>query len=272
MPRSCRSLLLILLTAAAAPAAARAQSLWLDPAGAGGFQLEFLHPSVDGYSAASGAVFFGLRAPLGRRVALVGELPVAHGDIRVGVEGVELRGEAVTPGNPWIGVEIGSPGSDLQVALGGRIALIDSVDAATSIGFLADPIDRPEAFLAQTGSLTARVIWRGFDDAGRGVLLHGGVSGWIPTDDGETVLQGSYGARLALAGPVVSAVAGITGRANLSADDRSLAERTLHQLGLAVALELGPLRPGAEIRFHLDENFRDGTDWVLGLFVALRTS
>ena len=272
MPGPRRALPLLLLAIAALPAPARAQSLWLDPTGAGGFQLEFLHPAVDGYSPASGAVFLGLRAPLGSRLALVGELPVAHGDLRVGSGGVEFRGEAVSPGNPWIGLEIGSPGSDLQVALGGRIALVDSVDAATSIGFLADPIDRPEAFLARTASVTGRVLWRGFDAAGRGVLLHGGVSGWIPTDGGETELQASYGARLALAGPVVSAVAGVTGRANLSAEDRSLAERTLHQLGVAVALELGPLRPGAEIRLPLDENFREDTDWVLGVFLGLRTS
>lgn len=266
-----RVLPLLALASLAGPAALGAQSLWLDPARDGGFYLEFLRPDIEGYSPASGAFHFGLRAPITRGLALVGELPAAHGDLRLESGGVEFNGQAVAPGNPYLGVEIDLPGGAFHVELGGRVSIVDSVDSATSIGFLADPVDRPEAFLPGVASGTLRVHGRWIDARGLGGLLHGGVTGWLPVDGGESELHATYGARLVRLGPDWTAMAGVTGRANLSAEGRDLEERTLHQFGAAVSLALGPLRPGAELRVPLDENLREAMDWVLGLTLQLET-
>lgn len=266
-----RALPLLALASLAGPAALGAQSLWLDPARDGGFYLEFLRPDIEGYSPASGAFHFGLRAPVTRGLTLVGELPAAHGDLRLESNGVEFNGEAVAPGNPYLGVEIDLPGSGIHLELGGRVSIVDSVDSATSIGFLADPVDRPEAFLPGVASATGRVHGRWIDAHGLGVLVHGGVTGWLPVDGGESELHATYGARLARVGPAWTALAGLTGRANLSADGRDLGERTLHQFGAAASLSVGPLRPGLELRVPLDENLREAMDWVLGVTLQLDT-
>lgn len=275
---SSRGFLLLATLFGVAPAGALAQPLWVAPERTGGFHVEYLRPDIEGSSAASGAVYLGLRAPLGSHLALVGELPFAHGDFDLG-SGATL--EATTSlGNPYVGVEIGPRRSTVHFEVGARLPVIDQPDAATSVGFLADPIDRPEAFLEDLVAITARAHYRRFDRSGFGVLLHAGASVWMAPDEGgpdtpvgtrppDDEVVASYGARFGWMGTPGGFVAGLTGRTSVTDPNGSFEDRTLTQLGGAGYLRLGPLRPGIEFRLPLDDRLREVVDGTIGVSLAV---
>lgn len=264
LSRTLRAAILAVGLGLLAAGPARGQSLWVEP-GRGGLRLEFLKPMIDHTSTSSGVLYVGIRERLGPYMDFVGELPVAHGDVRT----AGFDQTATTIGNPYLGLEIGPPSRIVTAEVGVRPALVDSVDAATSVGFLADVVDRPEAFLPDVVAVVGRVHARWYDLSGLGVLLHAGVVGWIPTDDSAAATQASYGARLGWRGPRADVTAGITGRVDLSDGFASIQDRSLNQVGAAASFRLGPVHPGVEVRVPLDRSLRDLVDWVLGFNLTL---
>lgn len=274
----CRGCLVVAAALAVASPDLSAQPLWVAPERTGGFHVEYLRPDIEGSSAASGALYVGVRAPLGSHLALVGELPIAHGDIDLG-GGVELE-EATTLGNPYVGVEVGPRRSSIHFDVGVRLPVLEHPDAASSVGFWADPVDRPEAFLEDLLGITARAHYRRFGRGGFGVLLHAGATAWLAPDGAnrgappgtpppEDRVVANYGARLGWRGSPGGFLAGVTGRANLSDPNGSFDERTLTQIGGAGYLRFGPIRPGVEFRIPLDDHVREVVDATIGVSVVI---
>lgn len=275
---SCRGFLLLATLFVVAPAGALAQPLWVAPERTGGFHVEYLRPDIEGSSVASGAVYLGLRAPLGSHLALVGELPFAHGDFDLGSGATQEAN--TTLGNPYVGIEVGPRRSTVHFEVGVRLPVLDEPDAASSVGFLADPVDRPEAFLEDLLAVTVRAHYRRFDRSGFGFLLHAGATGWTAPDGAdrnapsgtappEDEVVASYGARFGWMGTPGGFVAGVTGRTSVTDPNGSFEERTLTQLGGAGYLRLGPLRPGVQFRLPLDDRLREVVDVTIGVSLAV---
>lgn len=270
--------LLLAAAIAALPSGASAQPLWVNPDRIGAFHVEVLRPDIDGAVGSSVAVFVGMRAPLGSHVALVGEVPFARGDFDVGPNAdLESR---TTLGNPYVGVEIGPRTSPLLFEIGARLPVLEEVDAGSSVGFLADPIDRPEAFLQDLIALGARVHFRRVSRSGFRLLLHAGATGWIASDaagDGlapgtsppEDELVASGGARVAWMGAPGGFVAGVTGRTSVSDPDGSIGERSLVQMGGAGFLRLGRFRPGVSVRVPLEDDLREVVEATYGVSLVV---
>ena len=278
MPRAF-ALLVLLVAGAAAPAGA--QSLWINPQRAPAFHVEYLNPRIDGTAAFSGALFAGLRAPIGRYVTFVAEVPFAYGDTDLG-PGFDLDEETSTIGNPYVGIELGEPWSPVSVHVGGRAPVVGEVTAATSIGLFADIVDRPEAFIPENASGSLAVHLRQPLRGGVVLLGHGGVTAWFPTDGGQADpdLHAVYGARMGWVGRRATLLGGLSGRADLGeafvcpvgpgeCRDADLAERTLHQVAFAGATRIGPLVPGVELRVPLDDDVRELVDVALGFSLTL---
>lgn len=273
--------LLLAVAVAALPTGASAQALWINPDRTGALELEVLRPNIENSTGTSAALYLGIRAPLGSHVALVGEVPFAHGDFDVGPNAaLDAR---TTLGNPYVGVEIGPSTSPILFEFGVRLPVLEEVDAGSSVGFLADPIDRPEAFLEDLIALSGRVHFRRFSRSGLGILLHAGATGWIASDAARRDLPPGFnppedevvanaGARLTWSGDVGGFVAGVSGRANVSDPDGSIGERALAQVAGAGWLRLGPVRPGVEFRIPLDDGLREVVDATYGasLVIELR--
>lgn len=273
-----RALLLSLAAIAALPAGASAQPLWINPERVGALHVEVLRPDIEGSSPTSAALYLGIRAPLGSHVALVGEVPFAHGDFDVGPNArLESR---TTLGNPYVGVEIGPRASPVRFDLGARLPVLERVDAGSSVGFLADPVDRPEAFLQDLIALSARVHWRRVARSGFAAHLHAGATGWIGSDAArddlppgtnppDDELVASWGARVGWSGAPGGFLAGLTGRANVSDPSGSIGDRALTQLGASGHLRLGPFHPGVEVRVPLDDDLREIVDATYGVSLVV---
>ena len=271
----CRGLLLVVLFGTASPTFA--QPVWVATERTGGFHAEYLRPDIEGSSAASGAVYLGVRAPVGSHVALVGELPLAHGDFDLG--NVDLKANT-TLGNPYVGVELGPRHSSVHFEIGARLPVLKEVDAASSVGFLADPVDRPEAFLEDLLAVSAVAHYRRFGPGGFGWMLHGGATAWLTAEESDRdapvgtappddEIVAHYGARFGWRGRTGGFLAGVTGRANVSDPNGSFGDRARTQIAGAGYLRLGPVRPGLEFRLPLDDDLREIVDGTIGVSLVI---
>lgn len=144
------------------PAALAAQAFWLEGSQEKTFLLEILKPKaaksgvfngvsypVD-YSFATSALFLSLRQPLGSKIFLVAELPFAHAAFDKKIDRAfsfyRHNGRSNRIGNPYLGLELGSPASRIYPEVGIRPPLLKAGDNyAAEVGKIADS-DRREAF------------------------------------------------------------------------------------------------------------------------------
>lgn len=271
------SRLVMMLAAAGAamifPASSPAQSIWLDRSQDKMLALEILKPSFKGeenVSFTTAAYFLSYRMPLSENVRFVGELPFAHGDFGRDVNFFFLRfGPGSTFGNPYLGVEVQKQDSPLFAEFGVRAPLTsDNQLQAVTTGLVAD-FDRMEAFMPNTVPLTVMLNYRQKSTSGLTFRLRGGPSFLVGTEDGGSQWLLGYSAQVGYETEPFSVNAGFTGRANLS-EEGNFGERSVHQLGLAANLGLGNVRPGIHFRMPLDQDTRDGLDYVVGINLGIQ--
>lgn len=271
MPRH-RSLHLVLLSAALplalASRSAEAQSLWLDPRVQQGVSLELLKPNFDGpdqTALTTSAVFVSFRARAGANLSVVGELPLARYAPKSGFFGTSQN----TVGNPYLGLETKAAKAPVTFEFGARLPLAsDQKDEANPIGVFSD-IDRWEAFLPKYAPVTANVTYRYTAPSGFTVKLRAGPSVWINTDNQDSEMLAAYSLLLGYQSSAVALSGGLTGRAIITESNMSFGERTLHQLGAAVTVGSGAVRPGVQLRLPLDQDMTDILDYVVTLHVSV---
>ena len=280
-----RSSLLCLLLASAiasiAPSPAGAQSLWMPRDQKHALLLEGLRPSLESSEPEfpSGAFFLGGRLRLSETAALVVELPYARfeGNFVFGLADFETNSSTV--GNPYVGVELGPPGSIFFAELGVRAPVTsDEEFVAVFTGVFADPT-RFDAFSVHTLPVHALFNIRHVSPSGLLTRLRFGPVVAIATEDdaislvtspfafGETDLFAVYAWQIGYEGTSIRAGGAISGSALVTSDVGNLGTRTTNQL--EVHADFGPwtVRPGLDLRVPMG-SFANAVPVILGISVG----
>ncbi len=264
------SALVLGMVLALLPVSAAAQTIWLGPDQANNVTLEWLRPEfedAEDLSFMTSGFFLSARFGINDQFRLVGDVPFGY----FGTDIDDVDSE-IGIGNPYLGVEVGNLKSPVWGELGLRIPLTDVDNLGSSFGFFSD-YDRCEAFMPDAVSAMGFANYLYRHDSGFSMRLRGGPLFLISTDSDEYEddmemyamysLQGWYDtARLRFG-------TGITGRMIATEKDLDLGERTIHQLGLALAGKFRGVEPGLHFRLPLDEDLSDVTNYTFGLTVTV---
>jgi hypothetical protein len=241
---------------------AAGQILSPEPLGTGGFAIELTRPSLRAGSdldvlTLAGAL--GVRVPLGNGT-LLAELPFA----RVGYH--DFANETAI-GNLLLGYEAGSGATRFIATVRAPTA---SENEAALFGALSDVL-QVEAFLPEVTSLRAGVLHRGSRTGRAAVDVH--LSGvlFIPKE-GDTDGALDYGVQGVIRPKTIGITAGIAGRAIVTGDNMSFAERTMHQLFARIDYTAGNVRPYVGVTVPMDDDVRDvvNATWRAGLQVKTK--
>ncbi len=256
---------------ASAPMAA--QSIWLDRSQPIDqrqpmiFGMEFFKPGLHGddqTTFATSSVFLSAWIPVTQHIRVVGEVPFAYYGVSTGA----FSASDQTIGNPYLGMELRSPGGSVSGEFGLRLPLVSSESEAAFVGSFAD-LDRWEAFYEDLVPVTGMVNYHYRAPSGVVARLRGGPSFWFFPNGGETEVLFSYSAQVGYEARTVGLLGGLTGR-TLATTDGDLGERSFHHFGTSAHFGAGPVRPGVHFRVPLDSEVNDVVDWVFGVNVSVR--
>lgn len=257
------------------PAPASAQSVWIDrdlrPAvWAEGFIGPMTGRRSDTFH--STAWYFGSRVPVGERAFLVAELPLAvagdwtsrtvfpSGETR---ETVDEGGMAM--GNPYLGMEVGSPADGTHFELGLRLPLASEDEpSARFLASTLDWVDRPLAWLPSTGvPLIGKVDYSAHYSSGWFVRLRGGPSAWIRSSGDDTV---TFLAHFTPQGGWETERLRVSAGLPMSRIFES-GESLARELGMALTVRRWSLEPTLQLRVPLEPSRGRGV--VIGLGLVL---
>ena len=257
----------------AAPLAA--QQAWLGSGRAGEVSLEILRPDLKGLgdqSFMSMAMFLSGRFPLGRRMFLVTEIPIATGSLSTSYFGFSTRESGSTVGDPYVGIEEGDGTAFGE--LGVRVPLASENQAAPELIGMAADLERTEAFAPKVATVSLFLNYRAAAPSGLTFRIRGGPLAWIATQTGvlgahDAELWAAYAVQAGYAAPRFTLLGGIGGRAIITED---VTHRFTDQVVLSATFGSPSLRPGVSLRVPID-NDRDqlvGYSIGISLSVALR--
>lgn len=260
------------------PFSLTAQSIWVDRSHNKTIALEILKPNLagdfyDNTTFPTSAMFFSLRLPISNRLNVVGEFPLAHAGVDYGSDFFEFDESETGIGNPYIGLEILNENATFFTEIGVRAPLAPESNLGTTVGWFADFIDRGEAFLPDILSVIVAQNYHHRAPSGFTMRLRGGPSFWIYTGaedtDEDVELFLLYSAQAGYESHNVSLMGGLSGRMIVTESGLNIGERTLHQFGASVSVDLGRVRPGVQFRLPVDEDFSDILDSVFGVNLAI---
>ena len=261
-----------LAAASAWPAAAAAQSPWVERPAEPAITLEAIkaRPDGGGLTFPSSAWFLSGSVPVAEAATFVVELPLAYGALDGGRFG---GGESdFSIGDPYLGAILGAPGSDLTGELGVRVPLASEDNLGSAVGILSDPVDRMEAFLPKVVSFSGTLNYGHTTPEGFAVGLRLGPRVWLRTESDfqdTAELFAVYGLQAGYRGERGRLMVGLDGRAIITESDLSLGERTLHELAVGGALRLGRVEPGLVVRLPLDQDLSELIDYGVELQMTM---
>ncbi len=277
---SSRRAVLTILALAAAAVPAQAQSVWLPSSHGPSISIEGFKPILTegnrNWTTATTAYFLSGRMPISGSVIATAELPFAYAGFKrsaLGGTGVETSS---TLGNPYVGIKLASAASPITADLGVRLPVRKSKESegmAASVGFLAD-VDRMEAFAADLLSVGGHLGIRHRDPSGLHLHARGGPIMWFntakdrPGDDTELFLD--YVAQAGYDVGRYAIIGGLSGRTQMTADEGSWSDRSIHHLGVSGSVAFGSVRPGIQVRVPLDDDLDDVLRYVIGLGVTVQ--
>jgi hypothetical protein len=256
----------------AAPAAA--QNLLLPSAPEKGLALEAAYTSFKAFDVAapSSTWFLSGRLPVGSRFRVFGDVPFAYADasVNLGELGTFAEKDAVI-GNPRLGAEyLAHPSLTVEGSV--RLPLTSASETTVSdmIAFIADP-QRAEAFLKDVVPVTAALTYEQALANGFGVRARAGGTQLLfrgeDASDNATLLDyglfGSYTVAQARFG------AGFSGRWDVSDDDGSFADNSMHWVGLTADAAVRGVRPGVSLRLPLDSDYREWVGPSVGVYLQV---
>lgn len=270
---------------------ASAQSIWIDRSADRAIWLEIQKPDfTDEYlgggffseplqtTFTTAALFLSARWRVSGPLVLRAELPF----INVGIKDqyyidplgdtIQVEGGSENQfGNPFIGLEVGAPGSPLTGEFGVRFPIVDDQHLFSSgFGVFGD-YDRFEAFFPDIMTFTAIANYQYRGPTGLLLRLRSGPAFMVVTEGGgDPELFADYSAQAGYQGSRVTVLAGLTGRALVTESDLSFGERTIHQLGLSASYATGRFIPGILFRVPMDDDLSEILDFVFGINVGYR--
>lgn len=247
------------------PVVASAQRTWLVPLPDRGAAIEAATAfyEEDLTSGLTLTLVPSVRFPVGGGIVATADLPISRASVRPGFLGASTTATII--GNPWLGIE-------LPLANAGRLEL------GLRPG-LVQPDDAAEAAAAQFGAITEYdrfEMWSGKTTTARGVVHLGrlpaqgpflsvrvGASVFVPSGTGgDTEVLANYGLRGGvIAGRAMYSIA-MTGRALVTSQTGSVADRSVHQVALGIESLEGQVRPHLQARIFVDE-YTDGIQAVI---------
>ncbi len=270
-PNSLKTIAFAAGLALLAPAAASAQSVWIERAHEPSVTVEAAKPFFDesGSTSTSSALALGLRLPATAKILVAAELPFAHSGWKEGA--VTTRESSI--GNPYLGVEVRPIAQPLRLDLGVRFPLMPADELGPALVGMFSDVERMDAYMPETWSVRAGAAYSVPLAPSIGANVRGGPlltvakhqveeldrSELFATYGGEVFYQPS---RLRLAG-------GLSGVTHLSERDTSFDDRSLHQMGLGGSYRFNRVRPGVHVGIPIDRDYREVMDWSVGLNVQV---
>jgi hypothetical protein len=246
---------------------AMAQTPWLldrGPATAGWMQVQ--HPLFKSSSPGitSWLVDFGGRVRLSADAYLLADLPLSI----TSTSGPASGGDGVLVGNPFLGVGFTSP-AGLRAEVGVRAPLVGSnapINSALT-GALVN-IERLEAYVPETWSITADLSLEKHIDPSVRVELGGGPMVAFPKGGGTKPMYMNYRAGLGYDVSPVRVMAFFSGRWYTNSSG-NFGQATVHQLSFAGTYLASRVRPTLYVRVPLDQDLSDFLSLIIGAGVSV---
>ncbi|MDH4158426.1 MAG: hypothetical protein OEW00_14240, partial [candidate division Zixibacteria bacterium] len=263
--------------AALSPPTLCAQGIRLEPEDRGAFTLEVMVPKFPGRYGSTYSnvvVFASLKMAASDKTAVVFEIPYARSSYEYsycGYYGCESLSESQSSlGNVYIGAEFSGRNRDFFTSIGIRLPSASEESAgAWTAGLVAD-IDRwgsfgKDLFVANVAANYYHQSRSGFVSwlrAGPTLLKYSSTA----CQGGDLFFQ--YGYQAGFNAPPISSMVGISGLMILTAEEATIAERTMHQLSFSATYTAGSFRPGFQARIPLDEDLKDILEHSIGLSLS----
>lgn len=243
-----------------------------------GLGLEVSHPSFKEFDVTLPTTIWYAsgQLPLMDRLRARVDLPLAFADFKGDDASV---GSSTVFGNPYVGLAFDALPA-LSLELGTRLPLTtaDEESFADVVAFLAD-VQRGEAFVEDFVPVIASAAYRIEPAPGWSVEGRGGVANLFHTgdeEDGENITFLDYGVFGSYSMDLRSQWAhsarfgaGIMGRWDVSEDEGSFSENSLHQVGLTADLGMRRVRPGLSLRVPVDKDYRDVLKTSVGFYLQV---
>ena len=154
------------------PIVGQAQNIWGPPAETPEFRVEFQKPYFENnlLTGFTGVWFFSGAVPLGRRVIIVGDLPVTHTAIKDNERFGPGSFSQTDFGNPFIGLQLRNPTSPILAEFGLRLPLFSDATNISSAALFAD-FDRFGAFQPEFLAISAAINYVRQYKTGLGIRL-----------------------------------------------------------------------------------------------------
>lgn len=259
--------------AALSAGTASAQSILLPGTPEKGITFEAAHANFreDAASTASAVFFLSGRLPLGERLRLIADVPVAHGSF-AGELGELFDGESTVLGNPKLGLELAAlPSLVVEGSVRLPLGTASETSVGDVIGILSDP-QRAEAFAMDVVPATAAFTYQVPVAGALGLRARAGATHLFYTGDEADVenttlldygLFGTYPAGPARLG------LGVSGRYNASGDEGDFGDRSLHFAGATADFQVAGVRPGVSLQVPLDSEHREVVGPSFGLYLQV---
>jgi hypothetical protein len=256
----------------AAPAAA--QSILLPSAPEKGIALEATYTDfkVADVSAPSSVWFLSGRLPLTPQLRVFGDLPFAYGNMKLDIDGLGIiEDKDAVFGNPRLGMEfLANPALTLEGSVRLPLTSANETTVADITAIMADP-QRGEAFLKDVVPVSAAVNYEQVIAPGVSLRARAGGTRLFYTgdDDRDNATLADYGLFGSYATGPARLGLGLSGRWNVSEDDGSFSENSLHWLGLTADAAVRGVRPGISFRMPLDKDHRELVGPSVGLYLQV---
>ncbi len=250
-----RSVLSLLALVAVVPTLA-AQRTWLvpQPDRAAGIELSTGFYENDVTSGFTAAFTPSVRFPVGGGILATAELPISRASVRPNFLGGDQSATVI--GNPWLGLELPVAGTgrlEVGVRPGLRDITGDAEQSAALFGTITE-YDRAEAWTGKTTTVRGMLHLGRVPAEGAFVTGRVGATTFIPSGTGGDVeVLANYGLRAGFVARSTLFYAAVTGRALMTSESGSVADRSVHQLGIGVEALDGDVRPHLGVRIFVDE-------------------
>jgi hypothetical protein len=251
-----------------------AQSLWFPPSDRPMLTIEALKPDLDTeykITRTSSVWHIGAKFPIGKVVTGIFELPFVHFDadstkVQHAGDGYSSVNDESLIANPYAGIEIKFPNTDLFWRIGTRLRFVSDEELlAAAYGIFTD-YQRWDGFWPEIHTISTTLGAYNFpEQTGAGYRVGVSSSLSFEFDRDESFVFGEYFGQFWYKWPAVNLGIGISGRGHIKGEGMAVEKRARHRFGAVVQFGRGSIRPGLHFQVPLNTDDRDILNFVAGL-------